>query len=172
MEGSVIHAGRYGKDSWQNSEESDAGADAAEAGTGEEERIEAADMPILHAVGAPTYTAEKSMIEFNIEKIPLQDVSNAYSNAMTERGWTVKPFGEPLHDSISLHFYKGSKVVYYQSSIDPLGSGSVTLSGNGLRWTKVVASQHLISYSAWLRNHKFPATLDRLDEYQRQMENR
>ena len=165
-----ILAGKYAKDSWQNPEEPDASADGPEAESGKDDGIEAADVPILHAVGSPTYTAEKSMIEFEIEKVPLLDVSKAYSEAMMERGWTVKPFGEPLHDSISLHFEKGSKIVYFQSSIDPRGIGSVNLSGNGLRWTKDIASQQLVSYSAWLRNHKFPATLKRLDEYQRQME--
>jgi WD40 repeat protein len=163
-----IRSGKYSQSSWQKPESQ---AESKSETTDDQtlEGIEAADLPILHAVGAPTYK-ERDGIRFELEKIPLIDLSKEYSKAMEEIGWTVKAFGEPQEKTVSLHFEKGSKIVYYQSSIDPRGIGYLSLSGNGLLWTKPIASKQRISYSAWLQNNKFPATLTRLGQYIAEME--
>jgi hypothetical protein len=165
-----IRAGKYSEKSWQQPEGNVAASTTA-AKPSQVAGIEAADLPILHAHGAPTYKAGEGEIRFELEKISLKELSKEYSDELKALGWTAKAFGEPQDDSVSLHFEKESKILYYQSSIDPRGIGYVNFSGNGLLWTKAIASKQLISYSAWLRNNKFPATLKRLDDYKTQMEN-
>jgi hypothetical protein len=166
-----IRVGKYSDTSWQKPEDEVAKETNKEIASTPEEGIQAADLPILHAVGAPDYSEERGgNIKFEIEKKSLSDLSKEYVAAMSKLGWTSKPFGTPQEDSLNLHFEKGSTIIYYSSSIDPRGIRSVHFSGKGLLWTKTIASKQLISYSAWLRNNKFPASLKRLEEYQRQME--
>lgn len=165
-----IRAGKYSDSSWQQSDLQSASDSTANAQPSLEDSIEAAELPILHATGAPTYDQAEGEIRFELEKIPLKELSQEYSDSMKALGWSVKAFGEPTDNSVGLHFEKGSKIVYYSSSIDPLATGSVRFSGYGLTWTKPIASGQLVSYSGWLRNNKFPATLKRMDEYQTEME--
>ncbi len=164
-----IRAGKYSDASWQKPEEEVAKDSTTESTPGE--GLEAADVPILHAVGAPAYSEERGGdIRFELERISLIDLAKEYEAVMSKLGWTAKAFGDPLEDSVGLHFEKGGKIIYYSSSIDPRGIGIVHFSGNGLLWTKAIPSKQLISYSTWLRNNKFPATLSRLGDYQAQME--
>jgi hypothetical protein len=166
-----IRAGNYSDASWQKPEAEVTTDSIPEVVSMPEEGIQAADLPILHAVGAPAYSEERGgNIAFKIKKMSLIDLSREYQAVMSELGWSARAVGDPGEDAVSLHFEKGSKILYYSSSIDPRGVGDVHFSGNGLLWTKVIASKQLISYSAWLRNHKFPASLSRLAEYQKQME--
>lgn len=163
-----IRSGKYSQNSFQKPE-SQAAPDTTPTVEAAEEGIEAADLPILHAAGTPTYR-EGTQIRFELEKISLIDLSKEYTKALEDLGWTAKAFGEPQEKSVGLHFEKGAKIVYYQSSIDPRGIGYLSFSGNGLLWTKPIASKQCISYSAWLRNNKFPATLSRLSQYTAEME--
>lgn len=163
-----IHAGKYSKDSWQ-SPKGDSGNEAdadAKSAVG----LEAADLPILHAQGEARYDSASGQIRVVLEKISLPELSREYSEAMRGLGWEVKPFGDPAEDSVSLHFEKDGKIIYYQSSIDPRGERHLDVSGNGLLWHKPIATRSLISYTAWLKNHHHPASLQRLDEYRQQME--
>lgn len=157
-----IRAGAYSQNSWQKPEEK------KEEGEEKSEGIEAAEVPILHAAEAAVY--RDGDIRFKLKKTPLKELAKEYTEAMKGLGWTAKAFGDPQDDSVGINFEKGEKTVYYRSSIDPIGEGSVTFSGNGLLWTKPIANTSLISYVAWLRNQKSPATLKRLGEYQAEME--
>jgi WD40 repeat protein len=160
-----IRAGNYSQNSWQKPDEkSEEGEEKKE----EEEGIEAAEVPILHAAEPAVY--RDGDVRFKLEKTPLKELAKEYTEAMKKLGWTAKAFGEPQDDSVGINFEKGEKTLYYRSSIDPIGKGSVTFSGNGLLWTKPIANTSLISYEAWLRNQKAPATLKRLGEYQAEME--
>lgn len=166
-----IRAGAYSRTSWQTPDETVTTKSKPDQESTPKEGIEAADFPILRAAKAPTYDKGANRIKITLEKVSLVELSQEYAKAMKDLGWTAKPFGDPQEDSVSIHFEKGSKTIYYQSSIDPLGVGSVDLSGNGLLWSKAIASKQLISYGAWLRNNKYPATLKRLDDYRKEMEN-
>lgn len=158
-----IRAGAYSQNSWQKPEEKSEGEKSEE-----EEGIQAADLPILHAAEAAVY--RDGDVRFKLEKTPLKELAKEYTEALKKLGWTAKAFGEPQDDSVGINFEKGSKTLDYRSSIDPIGKGSVTFGGNGLLWTKPIANTSLISYVAWLRNQKAPATLKRLGEYQAEME--
>jgi hypothetical protein len=165
-----IRAGKYSEYSWQKPDEEAAIKSAADAKATSEDGIQAADLPILHAAGVPRYESERGgNITIELEKISLIALSKEYETLLKATGWTAKPFGDPSEDRVGIHFEKGTKIIYYESSIDPRGGKSVRFSGNGLLWTKTIVSEKLTSYSAWLRNHKYPATLKRLDEYQSQM---
>ena len=166
-----IRAGKYSDASWQKPQDEVAKESTTDVESTPTEGIEAADLPILHAVGAPAYSEEKGgNIRIEIEAISLLDLSKEYEAALSKLGWTAVAFGDPREDSVGLHFKKGSKILYYSSVIDPRGTRIVRFSGNALLWTKPIAAKVLTSYSSWLRNNKFPASLNRLDEYQEQME--
>jgi hypothetical protein len=166
-----IVAGLYSDLSWQTESESTENEAPAGGNATTEEGIEAADLPIFHAANAPAYDASRGGgISFKLEKIPLLEVAEEYRKHMQSLGWTAEPFGEPGERDVNLNFEKGERIIYYRSFIDPVETASVQFSGNGLMWNKPIASQQLISYSEWLRNNKFPATLERLDEYQKEME--
>ncbi len=167
-----IRTGNYSSSSWQKPEDQTSGNSDSESAPAEpEEGIEAADLPILHAAGAPTYREDAGgSVRFELDKTSLKDLADQYRESLTKLGWTAKPFGEPQEDFVSIHFERGSKILYYQSMIDPRGKGFLEFSGNGLLWSKPIASTQLIPYSAWLRNRKYPASLKRLDEYQAEME--
>lgn len=165
-----IRSGAYSQSSWQKPDEKSEGEKSEEGDEKkeEEEGIEAADLPILHAAEAAVY--RDGDVRFKLEKTPLKELAKEYTEALKKLGWTAVPFGEPQDDSVGINFEKGAKTLDYRSSIDPIGKGSVTFSGNGLLWTKPIANTSLISYVAWLRNQKAPATLKRLGEYQAEME--
>ncbi len=168
-----IRAGRYSDKSMsQLSDESNSNSDQQAAGAQSEPAVglEAADLPILHALGEPTYRSNEGEVSVELEKTPLIDLSQKYSDAMKSLGWEVKPFGDPREDFVSLHFEKDGKIIYYQSSVNPLGQCRIEFSGNGLLWNKPIPNKKLISFVSWLRNNRYPASLQRLDEYRAEME--
>ncbi len=169
-----IKAGKYSEFSWQQpkdqadeNDEPDESPDNSHQPSAE--GIEAADVPILHAREAPSYDSAREEIHFELDDVPLIELSKEYQAAFTELGWTATAFGEPAPKSVGIHFNKEPLVIYYQSAIDPVGKAYLTLSGNGLLWNKTIATRQLIPYSQWLRNNKRPASLKFLDEYQTQM---
>jgi hypothetical protein len=162
-----IHVGPYNDDSWQTWEESDETSDEASA---PQVGLEAADVPILHAACAPAYDPAEREIKFELEQVALKDLADQYTAAMKALGWKVKSMGEPEERNVNLMFQKESQTIYYQSSIDPREKGRLSLQGQGLLWNKAIASKSLVSYAAWLRNNRIPATLQRLDDFQEEME--
>lgn len=164
-----IRAGKYEDTSNTQVNEAGSSADTDESNT-PPVGLEAADLPILHAQGAPIYRSNEGSIRVELEKVSLPELSQKYSDAMKSLGWETKPFGDAREDWVSLHFAKDGKTISYQSSIDPLGAGHIEFSGNGLLWSKPIPIKQLVSFTAWLRNHRYPATLQRLGEYREEME--
>lgn len=167
-----IRVGRYSDSSFQKPEDEI----AVDSKTNEPEvprvsGLEAADLPILHAVGAASYEASRDgKFRFELDKISLVELAQEYKAALQALGWTAEDFTEPTAESVGINFTKDEKIIYYRSDIDPRGKGYVYFSGKGLLWTKAIPSKQLISYSTWLRNNKFPASLKQLGEYQAEME--
>lgn len=169
-----IRTGAYSDHSWQKPELEKGPDDTAthdENGETDvdDDRIEAADMPVLHVAGAASYDAATGRIRFTLDRTPLIEVAKEYETELAKLGWTARPFGDPTEKAVNIHFEKDSTTIYYQSSVDPTGESIVHLSGTGLKWTKPIASTQLISYASWLRNQNLPASLRSLDQYNAQM---
>ncbi len=170
-----IRAGKYSETSWQKPEASGKTLDANEATSDKENQdtkaigIEAADFPILHASATVSYDSTRGEIHFELDKSPLLDVAREYETAMEKLGWKTVPFGDATSESVNLIFKRGTATVYYHTTVDPLGKSQLNVEGS-LLWNKAIDSQQLISYQAWLRNRKLPASLRSLDEYEGQMQ--
>lgn len=176
-DGSVrVLAGKYSETSWQKPKASGKSLDADKATSDEENQdtkaigIEAADFPILHASATVSYDSTRGEIRFELDKSPLPDVAKEYETAMEKLGWKTVPFGEPTSESVNLIFKRDTATIYYHTSIDPVGKSRLTVEGPGLLWNKAIDVQQQISYKAWLRNRKLPASLRSLDEYESQMQ--
>lgn len=170
-----IRSGKYSDNSWQKPDDEEKSEESAKSEAPDETEgtvagIEAADMPILHANGAASYdSADGGKIRFLLDKTPLIKVAEDYETALAKLGWTAKPFGDPTEKAVNIHFEKDSNIIYYQSSVDPIGHAIVMIQGDGLTWTKPIGSQKPISYAAWLRNQKLPASLRTLDQFEAEM---
>lgn len=176
-DGSVrVIAGKYSETSWQKPNASGKTLEADKATSDKENQdakaigIEAADFPILHASATVSYDSTRGEIRFELDKSPLQDVAKEFENAAQKLGWSTEPFGDATAESVNLILKRDTATIYYHTSTDPLGSSRLTIEGPGLLWNKPIDVQQLISYKAWLRNRKLPASLRWLDEYESQMQ--
>jgi WD40 repeat protein len=167
-DGSVrIRAGKYSGESWQPVED-----DEKPVASGKDDQkqdptgIEAVDVPTPQGSGVIKYDQERPAVTYELKsKTPLKQVAEEFRKAMTDLGWEAKDFGSPIETSLSLMFKKGSQVIYFNSAIDPLGVGRVTIEGEGLRWNKKPVRTTRVSFATWLRENRHPASLKRLDEY-------
>ena len=134
------------------------------------EGIEAVDVPKPQASALIKYDQQRPSVTYDLKgKVPLKQVADEFRKAMTDLGWEASEFGA-VEKSISLHFKKGSQSIYFRASIDPLDVGSVTIEGDGLRWTKKPVATARVSFETWLRENRHPASLKRLDEFKELMQ--
>jgi hypothetical protein len=133
--------------------------------------LEAADVPIANAVDdSLKYDTRGKTIEFQSKTLPLSELTSKYTDALTALGWEAQKFGVKSDEYTLLEFKKGELELQIRMTARA-DHADVNIQGDGLLWNKeVAAGKSSISYATWLRDHKHPATLDLLDEFQREMQ--
>jgi hypothetical protein len=127
--------------------------------------LEAADVPILNSTGQAKYDAESGRIEFQIDGTPLSAVAESYTRELAKSEFAPRASGIRADDYTFLTFTKGDVEIELRAH-NRNGNAVVSIMGDGLRWTKPLAiPKQVISYEAWLRQHRHPASLDLLDQY-------
>jgi WD40 repeat protein len=131
--------------------------------------IEAADIPILNSSGTANYDSNLVRIEFQIDATPLSVVAETYTGELAKFGFTPKESGIRDDDYTFLTFVKEDVEIDLRAH-NRNGNAQVSLMGDGLLWNKPLSvPKQVVSYEAWLRQHRHPAGLGLLDQYVAEM---
>jgi WD40 repeat protein len=131
--------------------------------------IEAADIPILNSGGTAKYDSNADRIEFQIDATPLSVVAEKYTTELGKFGFVPKESGIRDADYTFLTFVKDDVEVELRAH-NRDGNAQVSLMGDGLQWNKPLPGpKQVISYEAWLRQHRHPAGLGLLEKYVAEM---
>ncbi len=131
--------------------------------------LEAVDFPILNEDGKAKYDPREKSIDFVVKSTKLSALAEKYSEAMAKLGWPAEKGGVRSDEYTFFNFEKGKQEIAFRARSKD-GDAEVNIQGDGLLWTKPLpGGVQKVSYAAWLRFHKLPATLDLLDRYQAEM---
>ncbi len=131
--------------------------------------LEAADFPILDGAKETKYDRSAKVIEFKVESTSLLDLAEKYTQAMASIGWEAEKGGIRSAEYTFFNFQKGKQEIGFRAT-QRSGHADVNIQGDGLLWTKALpVPDRVISYEQWLRDRKYPAGLERLDQYAREM---
>ncbi len=138
--------------------------------TAEAKGLQAADFPILNSSKMAKYDQDAKSIDLEIEKTPLEDVANAYTESLGALGWFPDGSGVRDKDYTFVIFKKDDVEIELRARLRD-GNATVNIQGDGLLWTKeLLGVAKAISYETWLRRNRYMATLDRLSEYEKAMQ--
>jgi hypothetical protein len=141
---------------------------SADAGA-EKPGIEAADYPLPAGATAVTYDVDQKTISFTLGAGTPPAIAETMAAAIEPLGWERSTTGVVSDDYTFATFTKGKAEVEVRIRKTADGA-AVQVGGDELLWTKrPPAPPSRISYGTWLRRHRHPATLDRLDEFVKEM---
>ena len=131
--------------------------------------LEAADFPILNQSKTAKYDAQGKSINISIDATPLPRIAEQYAKELKSLGWNTESTGITSHDYVFLTFVKDKAEIQLRARITD-GNATVNIQGDGLLWNKELAeATRIISFETWLRTNHHPATLELLDQYQKEM---
>ncbi len=132
--------------------------------------IEAADFPILNESKSATYDSNGKSIEVQMDGKTMTEVADRYSQVLQGLGWTIKGSGIRSDEYTFLTFTK-EKLEMDLRARSMAGKIVVNIQGDGLIWTKPLpGGKKIVSYEAWLRQNKHPASLELLNAYKAEMQ--
>lgn len=133
------------------------------------EGIEAADFPVLGESQAAKFNATEKSIEINMGRISLPEAGEQYSKALTAVGWKLNGTGIKDNDYLMMNFEKGDAGLTLRGRISG-DNAVINVQGEGLLWSKELpGGKKKISFEAWLRNGRRPASLSLLGDYEKEM---
>ncbi len=132
--------------------------------------IDAIDFPLMKDAQSVKFDPIAKSLEFSVAQVPLLDAAEFYTQKMTSLGWQLDGPGIKADDYVFLTFEKETEkkdtVEIELRARIANDLSTINVQGDGLQWDKPLpGGDKLISYEAWLRQHKHPATLDLLDSY-------
>lgn len=131
--------------------------------------LEAADLPILKGAKGVRYDALGKTIEYSVNSTPLADLASQYTEAMAPLGWEAEKGGIRDADYTFFNFQKGKKEIAFRAHFRD-GKADVNIAGDGLVWTKPLPDgKKRSSFLIWLQEHKYPASLEKLNEFEMEM---
>ncbi len=131
--------------------------------------IEAADFPMLAGTNSIEANSQRQELAFKIEPASLLDIAEQYLAQMAKLGWQPTREGIKSAEYVFLTFGKNKAEINLRANVRS-NVASISIEGDGLLWNKPLAIvPKLISYEAWLRNNRHPATLDLLEIYEKEM---
>ncbi len=132
--------------------------------------MEAADFPILNETKSATYDSIGKSIEVQMDGTSMTEVADRYGQAFQGLGWTSKGSGIRSDEYTFLTFSKEKFEIALRARTTA-EKIVVNIQGDGLIWTKPLpGGKKIVSYEAWLRQNKHPASLDLLDAYKVEMQ--
>ncbi len=130
--------------------------------------IEAADFPIPDGATNVVRDRDFRQIKFDTKQKP-DEVAKFYLEQLKSLGWK-----ESDNNLIESDFARvGWKKDDVEIRMNASQWGQAILGGNGLAWKKAIPEdQYVVSYETWLKRQGALATLDRLDEFEAEMQRR
>jgi hypothetical protein len=131
--------------------------------------LEAADFPLLNDSKSAKFDALAKAVDISMDATPLPDVAEQYTEALQTLGWKWDGAGIKSDDYVFLTFTMGKAEIALRARKSD-GQSTVNIQGDGLVWNKPLpGGKKIISYEAWLRSNRQPATLDLIDTYMKEM---
>jgi hypothetical protein len=131
--------------------------------------IEAADYPLPAGATAVTYDVDQKTISFTLGAGTPPAIAETMAAALEPLGWARSTSGVVSDDYTFATFTKGKAEVEVRVRKTADGA-AVQVGGDELLWNKPPpAPPSRVSYGTWLRRHRYDATLDRLDEFVKEM---
>jgi hypothetical protein len=156
----LVRVGDAAGSMWELSQKKEEPADETN-----DERLEAADFPVLKAAQPVVFDAIEGSIEVTLEKTTLAMAAEQFTTALEKLGWELQKGGIRAEDYTLLDFRKGKKEITLRARPKD-GNAVVNFQGNGLAWKKKLPTgRPIVSYATWLRQQKLPASLDGLERY-------
>ncbi|MCA9136837.1 MAG: hypothetical protein KDB00_08760 [Planctomycetales bacterium] len=132
--------------------------------------IQAADFPIMNAAAPATYDVDGKQIQFLMDETSLVKAGETYEAEFIKQGWKTEGAGIREADYVFITFVKGGSEFGLRARLNE-GKAALIISGDGILWDKPLPTgDQVISYETWQSRNHYPAGLDRLDQYQKEME--
>jgi WD40 repeat protein len=133
------------------------------------ETMEAADFPILGASQAAQYDARAKTIEFRMDSASLASMADRYAKELETRGWSLEKGGVRSDEYTLLNFKKGKAELDIRAR-SQAGHALMNIQGDGLAWNKPLpGAKKIQSFASWLHDHGHPASLELLDQFEKEM---
>ncbi len=130
--------------------------------------MEAADFPILNSLKSAKYDSTEKSIEFATDG-PLALIAEKYTTELKPLGWVAQSGGVRSEEYTLVTFAKEKTEISLRARMAD-GKGTVNIQGDGLLWNKSLpGGKQVISYEAWMRENKLPASLEWLSKYESEM---
>jgi len=131
--------------------------------------IEAADFSIPKDATNLKYDVDQKQIQFDLPGSSPMKIGDLFVKQFEKLEWKREGTGVVSDDYVFITWSKSKAEIQLRARGDAK-KGSAMISGDGLHWTKPLPTAPVrISYETWLRRDHKDATLDRLDEFAKDM---
>jgi WD40 repeat protein len=163
--GTRVLVGEPEKTSWQL--KAPAKTDPAVAKDG----LEVADYALPKEAKNTKYDVDQKTVEFAMDDMVPKVCVESLMAQFTDRDWTRSKSGVMSDDYCLVSLTKGKAEIHLRVRLVDTKHSMVQIAGDGLLWEKPIpVPPELVSYGTWLRRNRFDATLDRIDEFKKEME--
>lgn len=134
-----------------------------------EDGIEVADWPLPKEAQKVAYDVDEKSVQFQVPQVKLTVLADTIAKQLSDLGWQKETGGIADEEYVLARFKKGSADLDLRIRVTD-GNAAASISGKGLLWNKPLpAPPQAVSYGTWLRRNRYPATLDRLDDFADEM---
>lgn len=163
--GTRVIVGEAEQSSWQLEESKPKkGADESQ-----KPGLEAADLSIPKDATNLKYDVDQKQVQFDLVGSSPMKIGDLFVAQFEKLEWKREDRGIVSDDYVFITWSKSKAEIQLRARGDAK-KGSAMISGDGLLWTKPLPTAPVrISYETWLRRDRKNATLDRLDEFAKEM---
>lgn len=131
--------------------------------------IEAADFSIPKEATNLKFDVDQKQIQFDLPGSSPMKIGDLFVKQFEKLEWKREGTGVVSDDYVFITWSKSKAEIQLRARGDAQ-KGSAMISGDGLLWSKPLPTAPVrISYETWLRRNRREATLDRLDEFAKEM---
>ncbi len=167
----LVQAGKYSNSSWLElllkTKQDEIVPVQGDAG------MQAADFPILGAATPVSYDTASNDIRFELDATTdLLALNAQYIEKFQELGWSSTPIGDATANDFNMVFKRDALLVYLSVRRSPGTKRTfhAIATSKDFRWTKPIPiTDSRMTYIDWLKQKRAYATLERVDEFQREM---
>ena len=131
--------------------------------------IEAEDIQLPKDATDIDYNIDEKEIKFSVAGSSPKELLTSYLEQFAEKGWQKEYVGISDDDYSHFSIKKGKAELSFRARRTETIT-ELSISGKGLLWSKPLsATPKRVSYGLWLIRHRHPASLNRLDEFWKEM---
>lgn len=131
--------------------------------------IEAAEFPLPKSITDLKFDVDEKRIDFKIKGLTTLELADEFGKLLEPKGWKRTSSGVKSPEYVLAEF-KNDKAEIQLRARGETDHTSASVAGDALLWSKPLPTPAVrISYESWLRRHRYDTTLDRLDEFAREM---